>query len=73
MIPSCQARDLFLQNLARVAKVESERLQKELESEKAINTELESQLQHHEAALQEFLQHHYRQVTEALTKLVPKL
>ncbi|XP_045602376.2 coiled-coil domain-containing protein 38 [Procambarus clarkii] len=59
------ARD---KNLARVAKVESERLQKELESEKAINTELESQLQHHEAALQEFLQHHYRQVTEALTK-----
>ncbi|XP_042230352.1 uncharacterized protein LOC121871859 isoform X2 [Homarus americanus] len=59
------ARD---KNLARVAEVESQRLEKELQSERAINSDLESQLQYHEAALQEFLQHHYRQVTEALTK-----
>ncbi|XP_071526429.1 uncharacterized protein [Panulirus ornatus] len=61
----CTAED---KNLARVAEVEAQRLQDELHREKAVNTELESQLLYHEAAFQEFLQYHYRQVSDALTK-----
>ncbi|XP_068216978.1 cilia- and flagella-associated protein 100-like [Palaemon carinicauda] len=59
------ARD---KNLTEVAEIEAQRLQKELCQERAINSELESQLSFHEAALQEFLQHHYRQVAEIVTK-----
>ncbi|XP_066977678.1 uncharacterized protein [Macrobrachium rosenbergii] len=59
------ARD---KNLTEVAEIEAQRLQKELCRERAINSELESQLDFHEAALQEFLQHHYRQVAETVTK-----
>ncbi|XP_042869436.1 uncharacterized protein LOC122251506 [Penaeus japonicus] len=59
------ARD---KHLARVAEVESRRLDKELHRERGINSELESQLMFHESALQEFLQHHYRQVSDALSK-----
>ncbi|ROT65690.1 hypothetical protein C7M84_016319 [Penaeus vannamei] len=59
------ARD---KHLARVAEVESRRLDKELHRERAINANLESQLMFHESALQEFLQHHYRQVSDALSK-----
>ncbi|KAG0726145.1 hypothetical protein GWK47_037179 [Chionoecetes opilio] len=59
------ARD---QNLARVAEVESRRLEEELQQEKATNTQLETQLTYHEAALQEFLQYHYNEVTETMTR-----
>lgn len=52
------ARD---KNLARVADVESQRLQEELQQERAVNAELETQLKYHEAALQEFLQYHYKE------------
>ncbi|XP_050705014.1 uncharacterized protein LOC126990454 isoform X1 [Eriocheir sinensis] len=59
------ARD---KNLARVAEVESQRLQEELQQERAVNTQLETQLKYHEEALQEFLQHHYSEVTDTMTR-----
>ncbi|XP_053654160.2 uncharacterized protein [Cherax quadricarinatus] len=59
------ARD---KNLARVAEVESQRLKKELEKEVEVNNALEYQLHTHQTVLQKFLQHHYSQVTDAITK-----
>ncbi|KAK4314678.1 hypothetical protein Pmani_014061 [Petrolisthes manimaculis] len=55
-------------NLARVAEVEKERLEEELGRERAKNSQLEEQLDHHQEALQEFLQYHYCQVSEAISR-----